>query len=200
MNIGANWTAHGKRTVSTKQSQMKDLTVASRLCRGIELFFKSLNCFTVRPIFSTRPISRMKSFSLFFCFVLFCFLRGEGVVVVVLSSNAFTIWCCIPISRPPRVIRCFKRRSCYQVTLYSLFPQMYFFTIPERTNREGNTMAFESSKTFICFIPACHNTHDINSMRPSSDIWCQIFWASLLQTKPYCLWCAKWLPEPRLNY
>ena len=33
----------------------------------------------------------------------------------VLSSNAFTIWCCIPISRPPRVIRRFKRRSCFSV-------------------------------------------------------------------------------------
>ena len=41
---------------------------------------------------------------------------GVGVGVCVwgglLSSNAFTIWCCIPISRPPRVIRRFKRRSC----------------------------------------------------------------------------------------
>ena len=76
---------------------------ASRLWRGIELVFKSLHCFTVRPIFSTRPITRMKSFSFFFFF-----LGGGGM----LSSNAFTIWCCIPISRPPRVIRRFKRRSC----------------------------------------------------------------------------------------
>ena len=48
----------------------------------------------------------MKSLSLFFFVVFFFFGRG------VLSSNAFTILCCIPISRPPRVFRRFKRRSC----------------------------------------------------------------------------------------
>ena len=79
---------------------------ASRLWRatGIELVFKSLDCFTVRPIFSTRPMTRIKSFSFFF------FAGGGGRAV--LSSNAFTIWCCIPISRPPWVIRRFKRHSC----------------------------------------------------------------------------------------
>ena len=102
MDIGANLNAHGKRTVSTKQPHwVKDFRRASRLWRGIGLVFKSLHCFTVRPIFSTRPITRMKSFWFFF---------GGGCV---LSSNAFTIWCCIPISRPPRVIRRFKRRSCH---------------------------------------------------------------------------------------
>ena len=44
----------------------------------------------------------------FVCFFV-CFFGGEGV----LSSIAFTIWCCIPISRPPRVFRRFKRRSCF---------------------------------------------------------------------------------------
>ena len=39
---------------------------ASRRWRGIELVFKSLDCFTVRPIFSTKPITRIKSFSFFF--------------------------------------------------------------------------------------------------------------------------------------
>ena len=72
---------------------------ASRHWRGIELVFKSLDCFTVRPIFSTVLITRMKSFSLRFFFFFF----------------AFTIWCCIPISRAPRVFRRFKRRSCLLV-------------------------------------------------------------------------------------
>ena len=40
----------------------------------------------------------------------FIFFSGRG-----LSSNVFTIWCCIPISRPPRVIRRFKRRSCFSL-------------------------------------------------------------------------------------
>ena len=37
--------------------------------RYSELVFKSLDCFTVRPIFSTRPITRIKSFSFFFSFL-----------------------------------------------------------------------------------------------------------------------------------
>ena len=91
---------------------------ASRHWRGIELVFKSLDCFTVRPIFSTRLITRMKSFNffffwVFFCFVLFCIFWGGLTGGVVLSSNAFTIWCCIPISRPPRAFRRFKHRSCF---------------------------------------------------------------------------------------
>ena len=49
-----------------------------------------------------------------FIYLFFIFLGGA-----VLSSNAFTIWCCIPISRPPRVIRRFKRRSCFQVQVNS---------------------------------------------------------------------------------
>ena len=108
MNIGANRNAHGKKNSINKTATSERLdSWASRLWRGIELVFKSLDCFTVRPICSTRPITRKRSFSLFF----FVWGGGGGGV---LSSNAFafTIWCCIPISRPPRVIRRFKRRSC----------------------------------------------------------------------------------------
>ena len=79
----------------------------SRLWRGtgiIELVFKSLDCFTVRPIFSNRPITRINSFSFFFFFL----FGGGGGGMCVLSSNAFTSWCCIPISRPPRVIKTFQ--------------------------------------------------------------------------------------------
>ena len=70
---------------------------ASRLWRGIELVFKSLDCF-----FQPCRLLELRVFIFIF------FGGGEGV----LSSNAVTIWCCIPISRPPRVIRHFKRRSC----------------------------------------------------------------------------------------
>ena len=58
MNIGAN--AHGKRTVSTKQPQVTDLTFveASPLTVGLPVIperywacFMSLDCFTVRPFF-----------------------------------------------------------------------------------------------------------------------------------------------------
>ena len=86
---------------------------ASRLWRGIELVFKSLDCFTVRPNFF-QP-DRLLEWSVFhfiyFYLFIFFFWGGGGV----LSSNAFTIWCCIPIIRPPRVIRRFKRRSCFNL-------------------------------------------------------------------------------------
>ena len=106
---------------------------ASSHWRGIDLVFKSIDCFTVRPIFSTRLITRMKSFS-FFLFhliylIYFYFGGGGGGVGVcgggvgwgvggggrgggVLSSIAFSIWCRIPISRPPMVLRRSKRRFC----------------------------------------------------------------------------------------
>ena len=118
MNIRANRNAHGKRTVSTKQPQVTDLTVwASKLWGGIELVFKSLDCFTVRPIFLTRLISRMKSFSLCFFFFFFFFLGG-GVCA---QLQCIIIWCCIPISRPPRVFRHFKRRSCYRFVIDTMY-------------------------------------------------------------------------------
>ena len=96
---------------NSHKAQVKDFdSWASRLWRGTsnELVFKSLDCFTVRPIFSTRPITRIKSFFFFFWGG-----GGGGGGGGVLSSNAFTIWCCIQISRPPRVIRRFERRSCF---------------------------------------------------------------------------------------
>ena len=82
----------------------------SRHWRGIELVFKWLDCFTVWPIFSTRLITRMKSFTFFYFIVSFVCVCGCVCVCVcvgggVLTSNAFTIWCCIQISRPLRVFR-----------------------------------------------------------------------------------------------
>ena len=100
---------------------------ASRLWRGIEVVFKSLHCLTVRPIFSTRPITRFLFFilSLFLFFIFFFGGGGGGGGGGVLSSNAFTIWCCIPISRPPRVIRRFKRCSCFNV-MYEFCLRFYW--------------------------------------------------------------------------
>ena len=88
---------------------------ASRHWRGIELVFKSLDCFTVRPFFSTGLITRMFYLFINFYFMflifthLFIYLGGGGGG----GGGAFTFWCCIPISRPPRVFRRFKRRSCF---------------------------------------------------------------------------------------
>ena len=70
MNIGANRNAHGK-------CDWLD-SWASRHCRSIKVVFKSLDCFTVRPTFSSSLITRMKGFfCLFVCF-LFVFCWGGG--------------------------------------------------------------------------------------------------------------------------
>ena len=58
--------------------------------------------------FRRRRAIDISSLSIYFYFFYFIFFGGGWV----LSSNAFTIWCCILIIRPPRVIRRFKRRSC----------------------------------------------------------------------------------------
>ena len=131
MNIGANRNAHGKRTVSinkTTTSERLD-SWASRLWRGIELVFKSLDCFTVRPIFF-QP-DRLLEWSVFHFIYFYLFIFFGGVGVGVLSSNAFTIWCCIPIIRPPRVIRRFKRRSCFICDLLFSCENAYLILVRE---------------------------------------------------------------------
>ena len=107
----------------------KTYSWASRLWRGIELVFKSLDCFTVRPNFF-QP-DRLLEWSVFHFIYFHLFIYffwgvgggggggGWGWGWGVLSSNAFTIWCCIPIIRPPRVIRRFKRRSCFFLHFHS---------------------------------------------------------------------------------
>ena len=67
-----------------------------------------------------------------------------GVGCGVLSSNAFTIWYCIPISRPPRVFRRFKRRSVisYCVLLNSMCNLRYFLFI--------YIILFQQSYFYLC--------------------------------------------------
>ena len=105
MNIGANRNAHGKRTVSTKQPQVKKWKTWQLGFQTLERYWAS---FQVTRLFHSA-ITRTKRFFFFF------FEGGGGVCV--LSSNAFTIWCCILISRPPRVIRRFKHCSCFHCTV-----------------------------------------------------------------------------------
>ena len=136
MNIGANRNAHGERTLSTKRPQVnwKTWQLGFQTMERYRYWasFQVTRLFHSATNLSARPITRLKSFSFFLFFILFYyyffifllllllfiylfiyfffffFLGGGGGV---LSSNAFAIWCCIPISRPPRVIR-LKRRSC----------------------------------------------------------------------------------------
>ena len=105
MNIGANRNAHGKRTVSTKQPQVKKWKTWQLDFQTLERYWAS---FQVTRLLHSA-ITRIKSCFFFFFFF---FLKGGGGGGGGGSSNAFTIWCCILISRPPRVIRRFKRRSC----------------------------------------------------------------------------------------
>ena len=84
---------------------------ASRLWRGIELVFKSVRLFhSATNFFQPDRLLEWRVFHFIYLF-LFLFFGGGGV----LSSNAFTIWCCIPIIRPPRIIRRFKHRSCKEL-------------------------------------------------------------------------------------
>ena len=80
------------------------------ICHSIAYFDVVTNCDTFRH--KLRHPSQIATLSVTNCdTVTNCddhkLLRNK-----VLSSNAFTIWCCIPISRPPKVFRRFKRRTC----------------------------------------------------------------------------------------
>ena len=129
MNIGAN--AHGERTVSTKQPQVwqtwPPLTVglpvtSERYWASFQvtrLFHKSTvsqcdHFFAAAYVFVvwnfTRIITRLKSFFVLFCFFCFCFLpqfRGGSTQLQCIYYLRRIL-----ISRPLRVFRRFKRRSC----------------------------------------------------------------------------------------
>ena len=82
--VECTWQTNSINKITT--SDRRD-SWASSHWRGIDLVFKSIDCFTVRPIFSTRLITRMKSFSLFFIsfylFYLFLFWGRGGLAVCV---------------------------------------------------------------------------------------------------------------------
>ena len=109
---------------STKQPQVTDLPcwqLGFQWHRwGIELVFKSLDCFTKRLFHTatffaatyvfvvwnfTRLITSLKSFFFFFNLD----LVGEHSAPMYLPVYYLR---CVLISRPPRVFRRFKRRSC----------------------------------------------------------------------------------------
>ena len=77
------------------------------------------------------------------------------------SSNAFTIWCCIPISRPPRVIRRFKRRSCVyhidglvQERHNSSVLGMELYIFLALTHRYYDVLCFK--QYYLAYGSACH--------------------------------------------
>ena len=126
MNIGAN--AHGKRTVSTKQPQVTDLTVGLRVTSerywaGVQVtkLFHSATVSQCGRFFVTLPgwLLELSGFCVYGGGVGGC--GGGGVYIVCvcgrggggLSSNIFTIWCCILILMPSALFRRFKRHSCY---------------------------------------------------------------------------------------
>ena len=122
MNIGAN--AHGERTVSTKQPQVTDLTSvdswASSDTRKVLSYFSSHLTVSQSDYITVRPFY----FASTYVFVVWNFTRLltrlKSFVVVFLTSiwwRSTQLQCIyylhrILISRPPRVFRRFKRRSC----------------------------------------------------------------------------------------
>ena len=111
MNIGDQQKSHKWQT-SIEQLTVWQLGFQWHR-RGIELVFKSLDCFTKRPFFTatyvfvvgwnvTRLITRLKSF----CFFKTSIWWGST------QLQCIYYLCRILISRPPRVFRRFKRRSC----------------------------------------------------------------------------------------
>ena len=146
------WQTNSINKTATKTSERLD-SWACRLWRGIELVFKSLHCFTMRPIFSTRRLLEWRVFH----------FLGGGVVGWgrVHSSNAFTIWCCIPISRTPRVIRRFKRRSCVyhidglvQERHNSSVLGMELYIFLALTHRYYDVLCFK--QYYLAYGSACH--------------------------------------------
>ena len=110
------WQTNGINETAT--TQVTDLTVRLRvtsetcieLVLGTRLFhIATVNCshcdhFWMLHVFVVWNFTR---FLFIYLFIYFFFLGG------VLSSNVFTTWWHILISRPPRVFRHFKRRSCH---------------------------------------------------------------------------------------
>ena len=141
MNIGAN--AHGKRAVSTKQPQVTDLTRWQLGFqwhrRGIELVLQ------VPRLFHNATVSQCGHFLLLHMYMYLLFETSPGWlpgwrVFFVLFFNSIWWWwwwwwwwwggtqlqciyylCRILISRPPRVFRRFKHRSCFHFQMYFLF-------------------------------------------------------------------------------
>ena len=126
MNIGAN--ARGERTVSTKQPQVTDFDLRWQLGfqwhrRGIELVFKSLDCF-IKRLFHSLTI-----FLLLHVFVVWNFTR----LITRLKIFFTLIWwgstqfqCTyylrrILISRPPRVISAFQTSLLFPSVCIILF-------------------------------------------------------------------------------
>ena len=125
MNIGAN--AHGERTVTTKTTTSDRLVLRWQLSfqwyrRGIELVFKSRDCFT-KWLFHSATIC----FAATYVFVVWNFTSFFLTSIWWGSTQLQCIYYLrrILISRPPRVFLHFKRRSC----LSSLFPP-FFITPP----------------------------------------------------------------------
>ena len=123
MNIGAN--AHGKTSginktaTSDRLETSVDSWASSDIGEVLSLFYKSLDCFTMRLFHSA---------TIFCCYICTCicclklhqaaWLPGWRGLFQKLNSVGGTqlqciyYLCRILISRPPRVFRRFKRRSC----------------------------------------------------------------------------------------
>ena len=141
-----HWECHRTVNIGEQQNSHKSQTSVDQLGfqwhrRGIELVFKSLDCFTKR-LFHTTTI--------FCCYICICCLKldqadykVEDFFLLFLTSiwwGSTQLQCIyylrrILISMPPRVFRRFKRRSC-------------FYWCPERM-----LLALISASEISCGIP-----------------------------------------------
>ena len=126
MNIGAN--AHGKRAVSTLKTATSDrLDLRWQLGLqwhriGIELVLQ------VPKLFHNATVSQCNHFCCYICTCICCLkLHQVGEVFFLINLVGATqlqctyYLCCILISRPPRVFRRFKRRSCLSCFMLCLY-------------------------------------------------------------------------------
>ena len=127
MNIGAN--AHGKWTVSTKQPQVTNLTSVSPLTVGLPV--------TSEWYWASFQVTRLfHSATIFCCYICICCLklhradntRLKCFFYLDLLGSTQLQWIyylrCILISRAPRVIWRFKRRSFYISPLFHAFQSL----------------------------------------------------------------------------
>ena len=161
MNIGAN--AHGKRTVSTKQPQVTDLTSVSPLTVGFPV--------TSEWYWTSFQVTRLFHSATIFSLLHICCLklhRADFQVEEVFFFFLTSIWCgstqlqCIYylrrilISRPPRVFRRFKRRSCslsanHKTLLTTQLKQKHMFSGVRVTPQESKNTLTEHDQYNRCW-------------------------------------------------
>ena len=147
--------------------------------RGIGLIFKSLDCFTMRLFHSTTSSGWLPGWRVLLFFYFFV-----CVCLTYLSYNVLTIWCRILISRPPRVFRRFKRRSCCLIWFLD-----FETTRAVLKNLRQKDMNLNAIAVFCpeCFMPHTTNHYE-EVMESTGHGWIPFQRAN--EVKPSRLYCS----------